>query len=214
MKRLFFGLAGGGWTALLTIKGEGLRSAVVAAIHLYFRGAGLGVPASEPAQINLAGILQGSDKILTGRRLTIVAIQIEANAVNKSFSSEQGFEHTDDLSTLVVDGRGVEVVDFNIRLRTHRMRHGASIFGKLILAQQDDIINPLDRSRLNIGGKLLVAQHGQPFFQAELKPVTAGDAITGPVVKILMGNNRLNTQVIAIGCRFRAGKHRYRVRLV
>jgi hypothetical protein len=44
----------------------------------------------------------------------------------------------------------------------------------------------------HVAGELLVAEDGQPFLQAELEPVAAGDAVAGPVVEIFVRDDRLD----------------------
>ena len=67
----------------------------------------------------------------------------------------------------------------------------------------------LDRARAHVGGKFLIAIDRQAFLQAELEPVAAGDAVTGPVVKIFMRDDALDIGVIRIGGGFRVGQHEF-----
>jgi hypothetical protein len=71
------------------------------------------------------------------------------------------------------------------------------ILAELAGTQGDHIGDPLHRGRAHVGGEFLVAEDGQPFLEAELEPVAAGDAVAGPVVEILMGDDRLDPLVIA-----------------
>ncbi len=47
--------------------------------------------------------------------------------------------------------------------------------------------------------ELLVAIDRQPFLEAELEPVAAGDAVAGPVVEILVRDDALDRGVVGIG---------------
>ena len=58
-----------------------------------------------------------------------------------------------------------------------------------------------------VGGELLVAEDGQPFLEAELEPVAAGDAVAGPVVEILVGDHRLDALVVGVGGGLGARQH-------
>jgi amino-acid N-acetyltransferase len=57
----------------------------------------------------------------------------------------------------------------------------------------------LDRARARIGGEFLIAEDGEALFKAELEPVAAGDAVSGPVVKILMRDHPFDRGVIGVG---------------
>ena len=59
----------------------------------------------------------------------------------------------------------------------------------------------------HIARKLLIAEHGQPFLEAKLEPIAAGDAIARPVVEILMRDDRLDPGIIVIGGRVRQGQN-------
>jgi hypothetical protein len=45
--------------------------------------------------------------------------------------------------------------------------------------------------------ELLVAEDRQAFFQAELEPVAAGDAVAGPVVEVLVADHAFDRGVVA-----------------
>ena len=50
-----------------------------------------------------------------------------------------------------------------------------------------------------VGGELLVAKDRQPFLEAELEPVAAGDAVAGPVVEIFVRDDRLDLLIVGVG---------------
>ena len=58
-----------------------------------------------------------------------------------------------------------------------------------------------------IGGELLVAEDREPFLEAELEPVAAGDAVAGPVVEIFVRDDRLDPLEVAVGRGLGRGKH-------
>ena len=79
----------------------------------------------------------------------------------------------------------------------------ATIFGKLQSAQKVNIFHPLDGARSHVCGKFRIAKDGKAFFQTELKPISAGDPITRPIVKIFVGHYRFYSLKSCIGGRFR-----------
>ncbi len=62
---------------------------------------------------------------------------------------------------LVVDRRGVEVVDLVINFRPHRMGERAGVLDELVRAQRAHVADPLHRARALVGGKFLVAEDGE-----------------------------------------------------
>jgi ABC-type cobalamin transport system permease subunit len=52
----------------------------------------------------------------------------------------------------------------------------------------------------------MVAIDRQPFLQAQLEPVAAGDAVAGPVVEILMRDDGFDIGVIGVGGGFGIGQ--------
>ena len=47
--------------------------------------------------------------------------------------------------------------------------------------------------------ELLVAENGQAFFERELKPVAASDAVACPVMEIFVSHNALDIGVVGVG---------------
>ena len=117
--------------------------------------------------------------------------------------ADQALQHPDDLGAFLVDGRGVEVADLVIDLRPDVVRQRAGVLGELRRAQRANVADALDRRRAHVAGKLLIAEDGQPLFEAQLEPVPAGHAIAGPVVKILVRDDPLDARVIVVGRRLR-----------
>ena len=119
--------------------------------------------------------------------------------------------HADHLGALFVDRRGVEIVDLEVLVRTHRMRHRACILGELRATQIVHGRNPLDGARAHVRREFLVAKHGQAFLQRQLEPVAAGDPVAGPVVEVFVADHAFDRLVVAIGRRGRIGEHKLAV---
>ena len=107
----------------------------------------------------------------------------------------------------LVDGGRVEVVDLPICLRTDRMRERSGILDELRAAKRANIGDAFDGPRTHVGGKFLIAEYGEPFLQAKLKPVAAGDAVASPVVKVFVRDHGLDMRVVGIGRGLGTGKH-------
>ena len=110
--------------------------------------------------------------------------------------------HAHHLGTFFVDGDGVEVVDFDVAVGPHRVGHGACIFGELGGAQHAHVFDALDglgrRVAAQVQAEFLVAEDGQAFFQAQLEPVAASDAVAAPVVEVLVAHHRLDIGEIGV----------------
>ena len=170
-------------------------------------GSGLGIPAFELAQIAPGGVFKDLEPILDGGGLTVVAGEIEIGCAAVIGVAHQALEHADHLGALFIDRGGVEIVDLDIGVGAHRVGQRPGILAKLAGAQQGDILDPLDGGAAPVAGKALVAEHRQPFLEAKLEPVAAGDAVAGPVVKVFMRDHRLDAGVIVVGGGFRAGQN-------
>jgi len=167
----------------------------------------LRIPAYELRQICAVGVGETGDKILDRRRVPVMPLEIKVHAAAEARAAEQHAEHAHHLGAFFVDRRGVEVVDLVIERRPHRVGEGACVLDELIGAQPAHVDDALDRARALIGGELLVAEDGEAFLQAELEPVAAGDAVAGPVVKILVRDHRLDAGIVGVGRRLRARQH-------
>ena len=78
------------------------------------------------------------------------------------------------------------------------MRHRARILSELMCLQERDIFNPLHTARIHIGRELRIPEYREAFLKTELKPVAAGHAIAGIIVKILVSDYRLNALITQI----------------
>ena len=115
--------------------------------------------------------------------------------------------HAHHFGAFFVHGHGVEIVHFLIRGRAYRVGGGAGVFRKLVAAQHTHIVDAAHSAAGAVAGKFLVAKNGEPFFERELKPVAAGNAVAGPVVEILVANHRFNAFKIGIGGGGAVGQH-------
>ena len=190
-------------------RGAGLR--IVRQFRRYSGRPRRFVPFAELRQIDFAAVFHRGDKILAGRRLAIVAVEIEIGALAELLRSHQRCHHPDHFRALVVDGGGVEIGDFLIAFRTDRMGQRASILGELRGAQDPHILDPLERRRAHVGGEALVAVDGEAFLQTELEPVTASHSVSRPIVKIFVRDHALDTVEIGIGGDFGVGENIARV---
>ena len=161
-------------------------------------------------------------EVVASNRLSVVALEIQVHALPEAVASEQRLVHPHDFRAFLVDGHRVEVVDFDIAFRAHRMRHRAGVLGELHLAQHAHVLDAPRRARGfacrtgrvaggHVGGEFLVAEHRQAFLQAQLEPVAAGDAVAGPVVEILVADDRFDVEEVRIGGRFGVRQHVLRI---
>ena len=134
-------------------------------------------------------------------------LDVDIHTLAELVRADQGLDHANDLGPLFVDGRGIEVIDFDIGFRLNRMREWARILGKLARPQHAHVGDPLDRGRAHVGRELLIAEHRQPFLQAELEPVAAGHPVARPVVQIFVRDDRLDVGVVGVGRGLGIGQH-------
>ena len=184
---------------------------VILAMGIDLRRPRLGVPAQKLIEIQPGDFRHAGDEILDRHRLAIEAFEIEIAAAAEIFPTQQVAQHAHHFRPLLVDGQGVEVGNLDVVIRANRVRGGAGIFRELRGAEERDVLDPLDRRRVDIGGKGLVAEDGEALLQRELEPVAASDAIAGPVVEVLMGDDALDALEGRIGCGLRMREHRRRV---
>ena len=71
-------------------------------------------------------------------------------AAAEGLPPHQVAQHAHHFRTLLIDSQRIEVGYFHIRVRTHRMGHGAGILGKLHGAEHGCILHPLDGTRSHI----------------------------------------------------------------
>jgi len=151
------------------------------------RRAGVCPPAGELRQVTAHRVFKTLAEVLDGRGVAVVAVKVQIKC---------GL--VDDFRAFFVDRRRIKVVDLNKAVRARRVRKRACVFAELMAAQAVGIINAFDRGRAHVCGELLVAVDCQPFFQAQLEPVAAGNPVARPVVKILVRDDRLDTFKVTV----------------
>ena len=128
----------------------------------------------------------------------------------KLLPPQQGVQHTNDFCALFVHGQGVKIRYLNKAVGAHRVRGGSSVLRKLMGPEKSHILHTLDPRRIHVCGELGIAENCEPFFQAQLEPVPAGDPITGEIVEVFVGNDGLDAQVAGVsgdvgGCQYTGG---------
>ena len=143
-------LAGRGRAALRQGELVDARGGVVAAPPPCTRG----VPAwlyqrlncgSSCASLRLGvGVGDGLREVVAGDGLAVVALEVQRHALGEAFAAHQGLHHAHDLGALFVHGHGVEVVDLQVLVGPHRVRHRAGVLGELRGAQHAHVLDALD----------------------------------------------------------------------
>src|SRR5580704_12513133 len=103
----------------------------MALAHTDHRRAGLLVPAHEPREIAPAHIGETGDEVLDRRGGPVAAFEIEIHAAAKRLGAGDLLEHADDFGPLLVNGRGIEIVDLVVETRAYRMCERARILCEL-----------------------------------------------------------------------------------
>ena len=163
-QRLLARLPGGRRRALGEIEGQRACRCIVMRRDAEFRRARLIVPAHEFAEIAPGRFGETGDEILDGGRRSVIALKIQIHAAPEGLGADQNLQHADDLGALLVDGRRIEIVDFEIGLRPHVMGERSGVLGKLGGAQRPHVGDALDGARTLIGGEFLVAKDGQALL--------------------------------------------------
>ena len=211
MERQRLLLPGGGLAALAERQLIGLFGGVVVALHFELRRAGLAIPALELGEVAPAAVCHRRAEIVAANRLPVMPCKVQVHALAEAVTPQQGLDHAHHLGTFFINRDRVEIADLHKTVRPHRMRHGPRVFGKLHLAQHAHIFDATHRATAvradHVGGKFLIAEHREAFLQRQLKPVAAGDAVTGPIMKVFMADHRLDIGVIGIGGDAGVGQH-------
>ena len=147
------------------------------------------VPAHEAGEALARSVFEAGDEIFDSGGSAVAALEIELHAAFERVFANDPLQHANDFAALFIDGRSVKVVDLLIARWPHRMRERARVFAELTRAQALHVLDALHRARALVSGELLLAINREAFFQTELKPVTARDAIAGPVVEIFMADD-------------------------
>ena len=115
------------------------------------RCACLAVPPRKGRHIDIIGIRQSCDKIITGDSISIMTFKIEIRALAEPLTAKIPSHHTDDLGALFIHCRGVEIIDLAIGLRADRMGGRAPVLWKLRASQETDITGPLYTFIMHVG---------------------------------------------------------------
>ena len=119
-------------------------------------GAGLAVPAFElgqqARQVRIGvGIGNALGKVVAGHGLAIEALEVQLHAASEPGAraggtaiARQGLHHAHQFGTLFVNRDGVEIIDFDVAVRPHRVRHRAGVLRKLGGAKHAHVFNALD----------------------------------------------------------------------
>ncbi len=107
----------------LELIGAGHRIIAVRTVELGC--AGLVVPTLELGQVDAAGGLHAADEIISRHRLAIETLEVEIGRLAEVLRAEQLGLHPHQLGALLIHRRGVEIVDLDIGIGSHWMRHRA-----------------------------------------------------------------------------------------
>ncbi len=204
-------LEGGRRIVLRQMQRVALRRGVVLAPGAQARGPGLEVPALELRELPAVRVRDRRAKIVAGHGLAVVALEVEVHALPEALVADEGRHHPDDLGALLVDGRRVEIVHRDVRLGADGMGHRPLVLRELTRAQLLHAVDALDGRGAHVLAEALIAVDGQSFLQRQLEPVAAGDAVAGPVVEVLVGDDGLDALVVVVGRGLGAGEHELRV---
>ena len=137
--------------------------------------------------------------------------EVEIGAFAVCFCTQQRVQHANDFTAFFVHGDGVEIINRLVFVRANRVRHWASVLCELARLHEGSFFDAHHGGRVTICGILLFAEDGKAFFQRQLKPVAAGDAVAAPVVKILVRNNGVDHLKIGVSRRVFIGEQVARV---
>src|SRR5690606_22495394 len=133
-QRQFLGLSGSSRRVLFKMNVVNTRLETVT--HFQTGGARLGIPTLELGKINPADTLHGSNEIVTGDGLPIKTREVVIRSSTEFFLAQQARLHAHHFRPLLVNGKGVEVVDLLVTGGAHRMRHRSLVFRELVTAQK------------------------------------------------------------------------------
>ena len=110
-----------------------------------FRRACLMIPKFEMRQVNVIRIRHCGHEVVAGHSLPVMAGEIEPHTLLKTVFTKQGMHHADNFSALFINRRRIEVIDFDIAVRTDGMCQRAGIFRELGRTERPDRLDPLHR---------------------------------------------------------------------
>ena len=110
------------------------------------RRPGLAVPAAEVREIDIRGILHRLHKIVAGGRAAVMTLEVQLHPFLEVLLAQQGVDHADNFSALLVHRQGVEVVHLDDFIRADRVRHWAGIFRKLQATHGTHVVDAVHRA--------------------------------------------------------------------
>ncbi len=146
MQRIFLFLLGGWRRALADGQGVLLGFRVVVVLNGDNRGPGLAVPAAEMRKVNVRRVFHCLHEVIAGGRAAVVTFEVKLHPFLEVFLAQQGVDHTNNFSALLVYRQGVEVVHLDDFVRTDRVRHWAGIFRKLQTAHGAHVVDAVHRA--------------------------------------------------------------------
>src|SRR3546814_10355196 len=96
---------------------------------------GLLIPEPKLCEVDTATILHGAHEILASDGLPVMPLEIKVSALAETIRPQHQRHQPDQFSTFVVYRGGVELRDFHIGLRPHRMGERAAVIRELRSAQ-------------------------------------------------------------------------------
>ena len=171
------------------------------------RRAGLRVPEAELGQVAPRRILEGEQPVVDRGRAAVVPPEIQPHRLQERLAPDEAGEDADQLGALLVDRRGVEVVDLDVAVGPHGMRQRAVVLAELARHEQQRLLDPAHRAAAHVADELLLAKDRQALLQRQLEPVAAGHPVAGPVVEVLVRDDPLDQLVVAVGRGLGADEH-------
>src|SRR5690606_41685603 len=106
-------------------------------------------------------------EVLDRRGAADAGLEVAVGGAPERGLAEQRVQQAHDLGALLVDGRGIEVVDLGVARRAHRMRERAGVLDELAALEQAHVLDPLERAAAPGRGELLVAEYGESVIERE-----------------------------------------------
>ncbi len=107
---------------------------VISRLHRHARRARLAVPALELRKVAAVCIGEREAEVVAGDGLLVVPFEVQVHTAPEAIAAEERLNHPHDFRAFPIDGRRVEVVDLDVALGAHWVRHRAGILGELYLA--------------------------------------------------------------------------------
>mmetsp|Transcript_37500 Transcript_37500/g.82107 ORF Transcript_37500/g.82107 Transcript_37500/m.82107 type:complete len:307 (-) Transcript_37500:950-1870(-) len=135
-----------------------------------------------------------------------MTLKVQIHSFAEAIGTKESIVHANNLSSLAVNSRCVEIVHTDVALRPDGVAHRTGIFIELASSEASHIFNTLDGVAAHISRELLVSKHSKSLLERELEPIPASYTVACPVVKVLMSNDAFDSLIIHIGSSFFVGK--------